>query len=50
MSVDSGLPDFRGSGGFWRAYPPLAKQAGHLGVTSSVDGALAHGCCGSTPG
>jgi hypothetical protein len=25
MSVDSGLPDIRGSGGFWRAYPPLAK-------------------------
>ena len=25
MGVDSGLPDFRGHGGFWRAYPPLAK-------------------------
>jgi NAD-dependent SIR2 family protein deacetylase len=25
MGVDSGLPDFRGSQGFWRAYPPLAK-------------------------
>ena len=25
MSVDSGLPDFRGGRGFWRAYPPLAK-------------------------
>ena len=24
-SVDSGLPDFRGNEGFWRAYPPLAK-------------------------
>lgn len=23
MSVDSGLPDFRGKEGFWRAYPPL---------------------------
>ena len=22
MSVDSGLPDFRGGKGFWRAYPP----------------------------
>ena len=21
MSVDSGLPDFRGGKGFWRAYP-----------------------------
>jgi len=25
MGVDSGLPDFRGTSGFWRAYPPLAK-------------------------
>lgn len=25
MGVDSGLPDFRGSSGFWRAYPPLAR-------------------------
>ncbi len=23
MGVDSGLPDFRGNEGFWRAYPPL---------------------------
>ena len=22
MGVDSGLPDFRGREGFWRAYPP----------------------------
>lgn len=27
MGVDSGLPDFRGSSGFWRAYPALG-QAG----------------------
>ena len=27
MGVDSGLPDFRGREGFWRAYPAL-KQAG----------------------
>ena len=27
MGVDSGLPDFRGSEGFWKAYPALA-QAG----------------------
>ena len=26
MGVDSGLPDFRGGEGFWRAYPPLAKR------------------------
>src|SRR4029077_20556163 len=25
MGVDSGLPDFRGKEGFWRAYPPIAK-------------------------
>lgn len=25
MGVDSGLPDFRGPIGFWRAYPPLEK-------------------------
>ncbi len=25
MGVDSGLPDFRGRDGFWRAYPALAK-------------------------
>jgi NAD-dependent SIR2 family protein deacetylase len=25
MGVDSGMPDFRGTQGFWRAYPPYAK-------------------------
>ncbi len=25
MGVDSGLPDFRGDAGFWRAYPPFQK-------------------------
>jgi len=25
MGVDSGLPDFRGNEGFWRAYPPMKK-------------------------
>lgn len=29
MGVDSGLPDFRGAQGFWRAYPAIAK----LGIT-----------------
>src|SRR3954447_6070260 len=24
MGVDSGLPDFRGTQGFWKAYPPYA--------------------------
>ncbi len=26
MGVDSGLPDFRGPEGFWRAYPALGKE------------------------
>src|SRR4051794_26672545 len=25
MGVDSGLPDFRGAEGFWRAYPPYQR-------------------------
>ena len=25
MGVDSGLPDFRGKTGFWKAYPPFAR-------------------------
>jgi len=25
MGVDSGLPDFRGNRGFWKAYPPLER-------------------------
>ncbi|MEE9613448.1 MAG: Sir2 family NAD-dependent protein deacetylase [Thermodesulfobacteriota bacterium] len=29
MGVDSGLPDFRGDEGFWKAYPPLK----HLGIS-----------------
>lgn len=29
IGVDSGLPDFRSPGGFWKAYPPMAK----LGLT-----------------
>ena len=27
MGVDSGLPDFRGEHGFWRAYPALRREA-----------------------
>lgn len=30
LSVDSGLPDFRGREGFWREYPPLKKQGINL--------------------
>lgn len=25
MGIDSGLPDFRGTAGFWKAYPPYAR-------------------------
>ena len=32
MGVDSGLPDFRGNQGFWRAYPAIAK----LGLSFSA--------------
>jgi NAD-dependent SIR2 family protein deacetylase len=30
MGVDSGLPDFRGSEGFWRAYPALHADGTHF--------------------
>jgi NAD-dependent SIR2 family protein deacetylase len=30
MGVDSGLPDFRGPEGFWRAYPPYKKLGLHF--------------------
>jgi len=30
MGVDSGLPDFRGPEGFWRAYPPFRSLGLHL--------------------
>ncbi|MGB2501549.1 MAG: hypothetical protein ACPIA2_17760, partial [Mariniblastus sp.] len=26
LGVDSGLPDFRGTEGFWRAYPAFKKK------------------------
>lgn len=26
IGVDSGLPDFRGNEGFWKAYPPIGKR------------------------
>ncbi|MCK5538828.1 MAG: hypothetical protein KAI79_18525, partial [Bacteroidales bacterium] len=31
MGVDSGLPDFRGNEGFWKAYPPMKN----LGISFS---------------
>ena len=30
IGVDSGLPDFRGTEGFWKAYPALAKAGIHF--------------------
>lgn len=30
MGVDSGLPDFRGSQGFWQAYPALGRRGLHF--------------------
>ena len=30
MGVDSGLPDFRGENGFWRAYPSLKEKGLHF--------------------
>lgn len=51
MGVDSGLPDFRGTDGFWKAYPPF-KEAGlefhHLANISLFrsDPALAWGFYG----
>lgn len=35
MGVDSGLPDFRGNEGFWRAYPPFARLG--MGFTDLAD-------------
>jgi NAD-dependent SIR2 family protein deacetylase len=35
MGVDSGLPDFRGTEGFWRAYPALARAGIHFQTIAS---------------
>jgi NAD-dependent SIR2 family protein deacetylase len=37
MGVDAGLPDFRGTQGFWRAYPALAKSGIHFEDIASPD-------------
>ena len=37
MGVDAGLPDFRGTNGFWRAYPALAKSGIHFEEIASPD-------------
>jgi NAD-dependent SIR2 family protein deacetylase len=46
MGVDSGLPDFRGNEGFWKAYPALAaaridfQQAASAAVNRRRIGAI----------
>lgn len=37
MGVDSGLPDFRGTEGFWKAYPALAKGGIHFQTIASPE-------------
>ena len=37
MGVDSGLPDFRGREGFWKAYPMLEKTGLHFEEIASPD-------------
>ena len=49
MGVDSGLPDFRGPEGFWKAYPPFrGKQFGEISTPHwfQTDPALAWGFFG----
>jgi NAD-dependent SIR2 family protein deacetylase len=38
MGVDSGLPDFRGTEGFWRAYPPYRELGVSFIEMASPDG------------
>jgi NAD-dependent SIR2 family protein deacetylase len=35
MGVDSGLPDFRGPQGFWRAYPPYQRLGLHFAAVAN---------------
>lgn len=37
LGVDSGLPDFRGTQGFWRAYPALAEARVRFEAIASAD-------------
>jgi NAD-dependent SIR2 family protein deacetylase len=51
MGVDSGLPDFRGTQGFWRAYPPYEKLGLHFSALANprwfaTDATLAWGFYG----
>lgn len=40
IGVDSGLPDFRGDTGFWRAYPLLRDAGIRLTDIAALDGAV----------
>jgi NAD-dependent SIR2 family protein deacetylase len=40
--IDSGLPDFRGTEGFWKAYPALAKGGIAFTDIASPDAFAAH--------
>jgi NAD-dependent SIR2 family protein deacetylase len=42
FGVDSGLPDFRGTEGFWKAYPALAKSGIAFQDIASPDAFTAH--------
>jgi NAD-dependent SIR2 family protein deacetylase len=42
MGVDSGLPDFRGPEGFWRAYPALRSHGFSFEQMASPDGFVHH--------
>ena len=42
MGVDSGLPDFRGSEGFWKAYPALANAGIHFQEIASPESFRSH--------
>lgn len=49
IGVDSGLPDYRGPDGFWRAYPKLAEKGISMEHMSSTqwfteDPLFAWGC------
>ncbi|MBC8725757.1 NAD-dependent deacetylase [Paraburkholderia sp. 31.1] len=42
MGVDSGLPDFRGTDGFWRAYPALRRQGFSFEDIANPAGFVSH--------
>lgn len=41
MGIDSGLPDFRGPGGFWKVYPALGKVCKSHALDLKIDRARA---------